>query len=403
MPPGLLMPPWDPRLRLTNPQSLQPMAMPTPPQAPQRPGLLQRLAGNLFPGGQMGGLLDPEQLQGLQRQGLMQLGIGLMSNSGQRVVGTPGAGVGERIGQAFQSVNWPQMVQGAAQQSVQVQGLAQQRGREQALAKLGQKYAPKAGETAEQRFERISAMTSELAAMPGMEDVVGKLSNVLAQLRPDDRRNRPFRIEAGTGPNGKVELYRIGESGSPEPLGIGQAPSTGGVPQLRTVQGPGGVSMYEEWNPRTGKWTATGKRAFSAPSEQERRAAFFLPFLPEAETAIANFTGAPDRFSTLWQDKGFREITSAERQELSNAGTVYAEAWLRLTTGAAYNQQEFDNAYKLFTPQPGDKPATLKAKARRRAELLATLQGQAGRMDAPPGTTPAPATPNTRPPLNFKP
>lgn len=364
---------------------------------PLLPGILNRL----FPTGPLGGLLSPEQQSGLQRQGLLQLGMGLLANSGQRVVGTPGAGIGERIAAAYQGVNWPQLVQGAAQQQVGVTQFQQQQGAQQAIQNIAGRYRPKPNETAEQRFERISALTSELAGVPGSEELVGRLSNVLAQLKPESATAGTPQHRVIQTPEGPRLAYfnestRTWEATEAEP--VDQA---GGVPQLRTIQGPDGRPYYEEWNPRTGKWTPTGKQSFSAPSEQERRAAFFLPFMPEAEAAIENFTGAPDRFSSLWQSKGFRELTSAERQELDNAATVYAEAWLRLTTGAAYNEQEFQNAYKLFAPQPGDKPATLRAKARRRAELRATLQGTAGRA-APPSGGATPPGDGARPPLNFR-
>lgn len=374
-------------LRMPNPQMVQ------PPQMPKRPGLLERF----FPVPQeYGGLLSPEAVGNARRDMILRLGAGLLSQSGwspQRV------GLGQALGNAIgQMPNWNETLAGLAQQQHGAQQMRQTQQGQANIQQIAGKYRPKPGETPAQRFERISAMTSELAGVPGTEELVGRLSNVLAQLRPTGESGTPQHkaIQTPTGP----QLARYDEATNTWiPTGAAPAQVTGGVPQLRTVQGPDGRPIYEEWNPRTGEWTATGKVAFSAPSEQERRAAFFLPFMPEAETAISNFTGAPDRFSTLWQDKGFRELTSAERQELDNAATVYAEAWLRLTTGAAYNEQEFQNAYRLFAPQPGDKPATLRAKSRRRAELRATLEGTAGRARGIGGAEPV-AAGTERPPMS---
>lgn len=146
--------------------------IPPPPVEEPRQGLFDRILGRVFP--TPGGLLDPGQAKDIQRQGLLQLGMNLLANS------QSGQGTLANLGQSYQNVNIPQLVQ----QAVGAQEVASQRQRQTALQAMAAKYAPQPNETAEQRFERIAAMTSELAAMPGMEDAVGKLSNVLAQLKP---------------------------------------------------------------------------------------------------------------------------------------------------------------------------------------------------------------------------
>jgi hypothetical protein len=155
-----------------NPQAIPMQQAPQMPQGPQRPGLLQRIAGGLFPGGHSGGLLDPEQLQGLQRQGLLQLGLGLLANSGQRVVGTPGASFGERLAMSFP--NWQQMVQGASHEAAQAR-----------VRQVVEANPAKENETQAETFTRLSRMAAGLAGMPGTEEAIGKITYLLQTIRPD--------------------------------------------------------------------------------------------------------------------------------------------------------------------------------------------------------------------------
>lgn len=91
-----------------------------PVDAPRNPSLLERL----FPASnEYAGLLSPEAIQGARKQQLLQLGIGLLANSGPRVRGTPGSSFGERIGAALQQMpNWNEMLANLAQQRVALMG-----------------------------------------------------------------------------------------------------------------------------------------------------------------------------------------------------------------------------------------------------------------------------------------
>jgi len=75
-------------------------------------------------------------------------------------------------------------------------------------------------------------------------------------------------------------------------------------------------------------------------------------------------------------------------QQLDLHGGILAEAFLRMTTGAAYNAQEFANAQKLFTPQPGDKDETLQLKLLNRLNLVKMLEELGGVAGATMDETP---------------
>jgi hypothetical protein len=142
----------------------------------RKPSIVDRVAARLFPTDQYGGLLDPETQAGLSRQGLLSLGMGLLRGSG--VSGNQGTLA--NIGSAYQGVNFPEM----AQQALQIQQYRQQVADQQKIAGVAANHPAKPGETPDETYARIAGMVSDLAGQPGTEDLIGKLSNVLAQLRP---------------------------------------------------------------------------------------------------------------------------------------------------------------------------------------------------------------------------
>lgn len=109
------------------------------------------------------------------------------------------------------------------------------------------------------------------------------------------------------------------------------------------------------------------------PSEMERKAAAFASFLPE-HVATVDRIASPSRLQAYMGDKGLRELVPADQQILRIAGAALAEAWLRLTTGAAYNEREFQTAYMMFIPQAGDTARALEYKQQNRQALMRLLQ-----------------------------
>ena len=190
-----------------------------------------------------------------------------------------------------------------------------------------------------------------------------------------------FRIQSGINPKtGEPAFFRIGATGQPELLETAQPKPSERPKTLKVVVGPGGVAEYAQFNPNTGAFERTGVQAPSQPGESERRAEFFTQFLPFAEQAFSPYDNkAPGRIGTIAQELGVREITSPEIQALHQGGNMYSEAWLRMTTGAAYNDTEFTNSFRMFVPMPGDKPGTLQRKKQARTMLRQALNGARGR------------------------
>jgi len=148
------------------------------------------------------------------------------------------------------------------------------------------------------------------------------------------------------------------------------------------VTAPDGSQVFATFDPDEGKFTEVDTDftpRTGAGTEQSRKAGFFVQFVPAANEYMNQFEGAPGRVTQALSDRGLGEITSAEQQLLSLHGTILAEAWLRMTTGAAYNPEEIRNARQLFTPRPGDKKPALDEKRKLRDMLLAGLQSAAGK------------------------
>lgn len=382
---------------LRGPARMTPAA---PPPTPRRPGILDRLFS--VPE-QYAGLVTPEDAQLARRDMLMRFGAGLLSQSGWQPA--PGTSMGEALGSAMQQMpNWSDVLSSAAERNVGLADARKSQGLDTQRQAILAKYPAQPNETPQQTGARLLRMLPEFVQI-GDTETVARLSEVLKSMGFGQG------VEQGTPHSGvnpgtnKPQQYLVDRAGNvrwlQDPSGQPVAPVDtrgAGVPQLRAVMGPDGQPTYEEWNPRTGQWTPTNKRAFSPPGDNERRAAFFTSFLGSAESAFNQYTDAPSRWSSLWQDKGLREATSAERQVLDLAGKMYAEAWLRLTTGAAYNEQEFKNAYALFVPQAGDKPQTLRWKAQNRIKLRGALQRATARAsftlpgESPDSTGVAPGT-----------
>ncbi len=111
------------------------MTMPlAPPPYARKPSIVDRVLSRLFPTAAYTGLLDPEQQQGLQRQGLLNVGLNLLQAGG------PSAqqrGTLANLGASIQGVNFPEM----AQQALQMQAYRQQQAGQQAIAQAAVRLA----------------------------------------------------------------------------------------------------------------------------------------------------------------------------------------------------------------------------------------------------------------------
>lgn len=164
-------------------------------------------------------------------------------------------------------------------------------------------------------------------------------------------------------------------------------PSTGRGTPRAYVDEATGQTRLGIYNPDTGEFDPVPGAApiTGAGSENERKAAAFAQFIPEHVAFIDQMEGAPGRVEQALSNKGLREFTTDEQQQMQLAGAAMAEAWLRMTTGAAYNEREFQTAFDLFVPKPGDKTGALSVKRRNRSRLQSMLKGLSGRVGVPGG------------------
>jgi hypothetical protein len=325
----------------------------TAPYVPQKQSILDRLAARLFPATQM---LDPQAAQHVGRQGLLNIGTNLLQAGG------PSAqqqGTLANIGGAIGGVDIP----GMTQQALKLQAYRQQQNAEQAAAEVVQRHAPKPGETPEERFGRFSDILSELAAIPGTEGIVGKLSNVLAQLRPQgrDRARYIFKeLEEPPG-SGKFKVFRVNEDDPTDRMQIGVG------------REPIGVTQPDATERRAGALHIVGQNAW--------------------QTLQTNFS-APDLKDYLLGKipGGLGQAgLSAKYKAMMRAGADFGRSYLYIVSGATVNPSEAEEWARTNLPQLGDDPALIDAKLQALEVKNQAMEAAAGRAAAPGAPPSAPA------------
>ena len=319
------------------------------PYVPMKRSILDRLASRLFPTLAM---MDPEAQQSTGRQGLLQLGTNLLQAGGpQAQQGGTLANIGASIG----GVDVKQL----AQQALALQAYRQQQAAQRRIGEVAGQNAPKEGESPEQTYERIARMVGQLAGTPGTEDLIGKLSNVLAQIKPQRETRRS--IHAGVNPKtGQPELFLIDpDSGESTPLGLGAI-----IPPSATM-----------------------------PQETERRAGALLTVAEDAfkELGDAQVPSATD-YAASKIPMGLGQGAISSRQQVQNqAATQLARAYLYVVSGANATQQEAEAVARTYLPQLGDDPATVSRKKEAREAAVRAIRQAAGRAATPaPKATVAP-------------
>lgn len=319
----------------------------------------------------LGGAPDPrlsdQQNEQAKRQALLMAGLGILgsNDSGLKAI-AQGAMQGQMTGM--------QSRQGMVNQAAQQQ--SQQRLRD----------AVQGGQIDRGALERLFVASIQSGDM----EAAGKLSEVLKSMGGQQGQSLPvLQVREGVNPDtGKAEQYQYNpHTGEVKWLGI---PPVAG-PKAPV---PGTPEFYADLERRAGiaaKFRPAPRTA--AGSEGERKAAAFAGFIPDAKAFIDTIEKAPGRIEQALSDKGLREFNSDEQQQLQLSGAGMAEAWLRMTTGAAYTEREFDNAYALFVPRPGDRKPALDMKRKNREKLMKMLKTASGRL-APADDEGAPDTPD---------
>ena len=330
--------PWN-WLNRGDPNAGQGMPYGRPPYVPQKVSILDRLAARLFPAPQG---LDPSVSQGVGRQGLLNIGTNLLQAGGPQA---QQQGTLANIGAAIGGVD----IQGLTQQALKMQAYQQQRQVEQRVQQVAQ-----GTRGIKDPYQRVAAMVTELAGEPGTEDLVGKLSNVLAQLKPERSRGRT--IHAGVGASGKPELFLIDpDTGEKQPLGLGAIL-------------PSGMTQPSEGERRAGALFTVGEDAYNQLQNAE------APSL--TDVLAAKVPG------------GLGQGAVSARQQIQNqAGAQLYRSYLYIVSGATVNPNEAEETAKTFVPQLGDDPATIARKKQARETMIQAMRQAMGRGQ---GGSPAP-------------
>lgn len=133
-------------------------------------------------------------------------------------------------------------------------------------------------------------------------------------------------------------------------------------------------------------------------SEQEAKGTLYWRQMNAAETAAKGLAGPTFDMANLGSQLGVRManhdatnwLAPEKAQQYAQSAEQWAEAYLRLKTGAATTADEIKRNARSYFPQPGDKPQAIIQKNQMRARAIEDVSIVAGRgVDkAPPGGTP---------------
>ena len=359
-----------------------------PPPFVKKPSIVDRVAARLFPEDQYAGLLDNGT--GLQREALTRLGLGLLSQSGPHPQGT-GPNLGQAIAGAYQGVNFPEM----AQQAVQLQ---QYRKQTQALTSAAANHPAKPGETPDETYARIAGMVSDLAGQPGTEDLIGKLSNVLAQLRPRAEQRTRYAFKT-IHENGQDWIYRINTDDPTDRMKIGLAsprPEPGAAAAV-------GTTAQET---RAAAQNALASLNDADAALGENNANDIMPTAASVARGVESIPGVGGMLRGAMEPIAQHAMTPGQ-QKYQQAMDQFLHNYASLLPKGGRSIAILQNLRQSFTPGPGQTSAEVRqafanARAHLRHSLEALARGESpdylpgvnAPIGAPsPATTTAPATP----------
>lgn len=332
-------------------------------QAASRGGSPGGFLNRLFPVSDYGGLLDP---RAIQRQGLLALGTNLLQAGGR----SPNQrGTLANIGSALQSVNIPDMVQTAMRMRAAQEQFTTQRDARAALDRIAKKYPPAEGETPDATYARVAKIVGELVGVPGTEDLIGKYSNVLAQLRPQREVRDRYVFKTIPEGNGRWGQYRVNVDDPTEQIRIGDAqpPATAeGQNLLREKAAAGARTAIESIDDAekllVGDPTADVLPLGAALARGAKAGGGVLGTLAGAAEPLAQRSMTPNQ-----------QQFQADMQRM-------VHSMVGLLPGSRQSIVLFNSLVNAYTPQPGEaaQVRTAKRNARQRARewLRAVQQGK---------------------------
>lgn len=375
--------------------------MQDPAPRPRRAGVMDVL-GRIF-GGMDNPALSEEQNAEARRQALIQAGLATLSASGQGGSSLGAIAQGALSGQAAGGQIRSQLGQTALRQRLRD------------LSESAPGHVPDLNTLRQMFSEAIaqgdqgsaSAISEVIKAMEASASSTGNASRLM-EVRGANGEIHLVNPQTGATVRtiaGDTELDHqdLGDrvvyfpKGHPERIvHIEQRAAPPGTVSLGTPQPytdpVTGTTKLGTWNPSTGSFQEVrGALPATSSGEDARKAAGFLSFIQGPLAYIGSFVGTPDRVHQAASNHGLQEIVGPDQQRLKIAGNALAEAWLRMTTGAAYTERELQTAMEMFVPQPGDRRETLEMKATNRQQLTTLLRARAGLPGGPGGGTTPPA------------
>jgi hypothetical protein len=155
---------------------------------------------------------------------------------------------------------------------------------------------------------------------------------------------------------------------------------------LVPVQEPDGRVVYKPRSQATGG-IVPPRNVGDKLTETEAKGTLFWRQMSSAEDAARQIAGPNFDVANLGSQIGMRMAQSdytnwlapENAQKYAQAAEQWAEAYLRLKTGAATNQDEIKRNARAYFPQPGDHPATIIQKNQMRAKAIEDVSIIAGR------------------------
>jgi hypothetical protein len=220
-------------------------------------------------------------------------------------------------------------------------------------------------------------VTQSIDAVTGKPSVVGAIQNTQS---PDNAATNARVAAEGAANRGQAERHFQGNQ------------SAGKVPAGYRMTADGGL----EFIPGGPADPNAAKRA--APTEFQGKAGMFGNRAQEADRIISELEGkySPSGINTKQAlgrtpliggglEAASNMALSDSSQKAEQAQRDFVNAILRLESGAAISQGEFDNARKQYFRQPGDAPAVIAQKAQNRKTAIQGLMNNArpGSMEQP--------------------
>lgn len=185
MAPPMRLPILDPRLAL---RGVDPRFAATEDLAADPAGSVVASGRNsiLFPPQPSAGILTPDDRAILKRNAILQVAASLLQAGGR----SPNQrGTLANVGAALAGLDLPGAMQSALRMRAVTDELQQRASARAALQDIVARHPAMPGEDRDQKFNRLTDIVIEAAGVPGLEDWIGKTSNVLAQLRPPRERS----------------------------------------------------------------------------------------------------------------------------------------------------------------------------------------------------------------------